>query len=247
MKDDAGLHDAVQAAENFFDNTDKTPAGQVTTPPAGATDGSPNNADPLPSIADFVSINEVADASVELDRLICHIKCNCEYYKQALWLSKGPDYRSKFLATARVSQFLSNEVVGFFDDYVAFRIIDPSFLKKVLNVPLLLKSLSANKPQDTSALISIPTSSTIMSGQLGECDLCESYIGQSRDADVRQQNAKAALDEAEAAYKNARARAAEQEALRIAARLASTPPDLTDPIQHSNAKLEISVTTADAP
>jgi len=35
--------------------------------------------------------------------------------------------------------------------------------------------------------------------------------------------------------------------LRLAARLASTPPDLSDPIEHSNAKLDIAVTTQDAP
>jgi hypothetical protein len=247
VKDDAGLHDAVQAAESFFDNTDKTPTGQVTTPPAGAAGAAPAARPQPPAVTDFVSLAEVADASVELDRLICHIKCNCEYYKQALWLSKGPDYRAQFLATARVGQFLSNEVVGFFDDYVAFPIVDPGFLKKVLNVPVLLNSLAANKAEGTPALISIPTSSTIMSGQLGECDLCETYIGQSRDADVRQQNAKAALDEAEAAYKVAKAKAAEQEALRIAARLAANPADLSDPIEHSNAKLDISVTTQDGP
>jgi hypothetical protein len=245
IKDDAGLHDAVQAAESFFDSTDRTATGRVTTPPAGTTGATPTTGSPPPTIADFVSINDVADASVELERLICHIKCNFDYYKQALWLSKGPDYRAEFLAKARVSQFVSNEVVGFFENFVAFPIIDPSFLRKALNVQALLKSLSANKPKDTSALISIPTPSTTMSGQLGECDLCETYIGQSRDADVRQQNAKAALDEAEAAYKNAKTSVTAQEALRIAARLASRPPDLTDPIEHSNAKLDIAVTTQD--
>ena len=81
---------------------------------------------------------------------------------------------------------------------------------------------------------------------MGECDLCEEYIKQSRDTDIRQQNAKAALDEAEAAYKNARTNVTEQEAARIAARIASRPPDLSDPIEHSNAKLDISVTTQDA-
>jgi hypothetical protein len=245
IKDDAGLHDAVQAAESFFHSTDQTATGQVTTPPAGTTGATPTTIVPPPTIADFVSINDVADAHVELDRLICHIRCNFDYYKQAVWLSKGPDYRAEFLDKARVSQFVSNEVVGFFDNFVAFRIIDPSFLRKALNVQLLLKSLSANKPKDTSALISIPTSSTIMSGQLGDCDLCEDYIGRSRDADVRQQNAKASVDEAEATYRNARARVTEQEALRIAARLASRPADLTDPFEHSNAKLDIAVTTQD--
>jgi hypothetical protein len=245
VKDDAGLHDAVQAAQSFFNSTDKTPTGQVTTPPADATTAAPVPATPPPTIADFISINDVADASVELDRLICHIRCNCDYYRQALWLSKGPDYRAQFLANARVSQFVSNEVAGFFENYVAFPIVDPSFLKKILNVRLLLKSLLDKKPRDVSDLITLPTSSTIMIGQLGECDLCEEYIDQSRDADVRQQNAKAALDEAEANYKAAKTGVAEQEALRIAARLESRPPDLSDPIEHSNAKLDISVTTQD--
>jgi len=245
VKDDAGLHDAVQAAQSFFNSTDKTPTGQITTPPAGTTTAAPVPALPTPTIADFISINDVADANVELDRLICHIQCNCDYYKQALWLSKGPDYRAQFLANARVSQFVSNEVVGFFENYAAFPIVDPSFLKKILNVRQLLKSLLDKKPKDISDLITIPTSSTIMSAQLGECDLCEEYIDQSRDADVRQQNAKAALDEAEANYKAAKTSVAEQEALRIAARLASRPPELSDPIEHSNAKLDISVTTQD--
>ena len=245
VKDDAGLHDAVQAAESFFNNTDKTSTGKITTPPAGVSGASPTVTSPPPTIADFVSLNEVADASVELERLICHIKCNCEYYKQALWLGKGPDYRAEFLTKARVSQFVSNEVVGFFQNYAAFPIVDPSFLKKALNVPALLRNLSAKKPEDVSALITIPTSSTIMSGQLGECDLCEEYIDKSRDADVRQQNAKAALDEAEAAYKNAKANVEQQEALRIAARLASDPPDLSDPIEHSDAQLNLDVRTQD--
>jgi hypothetical protein len=245
VKDDAGLRDAVQAAESFFDSTDRTPTGRVTTPPAGTDSPAPSQTNQPSSIADLVSITEIADAYVELDRLICHIRSNCDYYKQALWLSKGPDYRAEFLVKARVSQFVSNQVIGFYENYAAFPIIDSSFLKKVLNVPQLLKLLSGTVPEDISELITIPTSSTVMTGQLGECDLCEEYIEKSREADVRQQNAKAALDEADAGYKNARTDVTAQEALRIAARLASRPPDLSDPIEHSNAQLDVAVTTQD--
>lgn len=243
VKDDAGLHNAVEAAESFFDNTDRNAVGQVTTPPASATSPSPSAPSQSPTITDFASIAEIADAYVELDRLICHIECNCEYYKQALWLSKGPDYRANFLAKARVSQFVNNEVVGFFANYVAFPIIDQSFLRKAIDLDVLRKALLRKIPNPVSDLITIPTSSTIMNGQLGECDLCEDYIDKSRDADIRQQNAKAALDEAEANYKSAKTKVTEQEALRIEARI--NEGDFSDPIDHTNAKLDIAITNQD--
>jgi len=243
VKDDAGLHNAVEAAESFFDATDRNAVGQVTTPPSSTTNPSPSAPVQSSTINDFASISEIADAYVELDRLVCHIECNCEYYKQALWLSKGPDYRANFLTKAKVSQFVNNEVVGFFENYVAFPIIDKSFLQKAIDLDILIKALRKNMPDPVSDLITIPTSSTTMSGQLGECDLCEDYIDKSRDADIRQQNAKAVLDEAEENYKAAKTKVTEQEALRIEARI--NDGDFTDPIDHTNAKLDITVTNQD--
>ncbi|KTC78166.1 hypothetical protein Lbru_2458 [Legionella brunensis] len=245
LRDDAGLHNDVEAAQSFFKNTKLSPTGVVNENLSGTS--------PLPSstyvktIADFVSITDIADANVELERLICHIKCNFEHYKQALWLSKDADYRTYELIKSGFFDYVINEVLGFASGYVAYPLRSIDFIEKLIDVKILKLNLKKIKEEskEQSAVIMIPTSSTIITGQLGECDLCEDYIDRSRDADIRQQNAKAALDEAEVEYKKAKTKITEQEALRVEARLNATPPDLTDPIEHNNAKIDINVTHHD--
>lgn len=243
MKDDAGLHDDVQAAQSFFKNTKLSPTGAVNEAPAGAA----TTASTTPTVFDLVSITDIADAEAELEKLVCHIKCNFEYYKQALWLSKDADYRTRFLIESGFAGFVTNEVVGFYDGYVAFPLVNLDYFNKVVNAKSLQANLDNIKVDERSENLAIPTSSTIVSGQLGECDLCEDYIDKSREADLRQQNAKAALDEAEVAYKNARTTIAQQEALRMEARLNAAPPDLSDPVDHSNAKIDVTVTNPNNP
>jgi hypothetical protein len=155
------------------------------------------------------------------------------------------DVRSRFLIKNKLDGVVANEVVGFYNGMVAFRLLNLDIFKGVFDTTLVADQLkdAASKFKDASSLITIPTSSTVLSGQLGECDLCEPYIQESRAADVRQQNAKAALDEAEVNYKNSRTAISNQEALRIQDRIAGG--DLSDPIEHANGKIDISVTTQD--
>lgn len=241
LRDDAGLHNDVEAAQSFFKNTKLSPTGVVNE----------NLSSELPSsvtktIADFVSLTDIADAEVELERLICHIKCNFEHYKQALWLSMGIDYRTELLIKTGYYNYVTNEVLGFVKGYVAFPLKNLAFFNKIIDVKRLLVNLETiqKESKEKSAIITIPTSSTVITGQLGECDLCEDYIDKSRAADIRQQNAKAALDEAEIEYKKAKTKVTEQEVLRIAARLNSSPPDLSDPIERNNA-IDITLTNSD--
>ncbi|CEK09610.1 hypothetical protein [Legionella hackeliae] len=90
LRDDAGLHNDVEAAQSFFKNTKLSPTGAVNENLSSDSQAAPY----VKTIADFVSITDIADANVELERLICHIKCNYEYYKQALWLNKDADFRT---------------------------------------------------------------------------------------------------------------------------------------------------------
>ncbi|KTD23903.1 Uncharacterised protein [Legionella lansingensis] len=246
LRDDAGLHTDVEAAQSFFKNTKLSPTGAVNENLSSTSpDSSP--AAYVKTIADFVSVTDIADANVELERLICHIKCNFEHYKQALWSSKDADYRTYELIKNGFYDYVINEVLGFASGYVAYPLRNMDFVDELIDVNILKKNLKKIKEEskEQSAVIMIPTSSTIITGQLGECDLCEDYIDRSRDADIRQQNAKAALDEAEIEYKKAKTKVIEQEALRIAARLNATPPDLTDPIEHNHAKFDITITHPD--
>lgn len=240
VKDDAGLHNAVQAAQSLFNTVDATPTGQLTsTPPTGTI--SPSFP---PTIADFISLTDVASAYVELNRLVCHIQCNFEFYKQALWLSKGAGYRLEFLTRSKVRHLVKNEVIGFCEKCVAFPLLEEVVIfKKRIDIDKLKELIKDKIPVPVSDLITIPTSSTAMDGKLGDCNLCEEYIENSRLADVRQQNAKADIDVAEAAYRQAKAKISEQEAARIQARISANPPDLSDPIEHTNGKIDISVTT----
>lgn len=244
LRDDAGLHNDIQAAQTFFKNTKLSPTGAVNE---NVSNTSGSSTAYVKTIADFVSITDIADAKVEMDRLICHIQCNFEHYKQALWSSKDADYRTYELIKSGFYDYVLNEVLGFVSGHVAYPLRNIDFIGKLIDVNILQLNLQKIKEhsQEQSVIITIPTSSTIINGQLGECNLCEEYIDRSRDADIRQQNAKAALDEAEVEYKKAKTKVTEQEALRIEARLNASPPDLTDPIDHNNAKIEFTVSHPD--
>ncbi len=220
LKDDAGLHNDVQTAHSYFENTKLTPTGAVNE--NVSRNSKDNSTESQPKfLTDFVSITEISDDYMELDRLICHLKCNFEYYNQALWLSKDTDYRTQFLIKLGLINFVTNEVLGFSNGLVAFGIKDISFLKNIIDIKAFQSNLSKLKTEakDITSKITIPTSSTILNSQLGVCDLCESYIDDSRNADIRQQNAKAALDEAEVEYKKSKTKFVEQETLRLEARL----------------------------
>ncbi|MCI0620804.1 MAG: hypothetical protein L0387_03895, partial [Acidobacteria bacterium] len=234
--DDAGLAASVRAAEEAFANA----LPPVTLP--GATTPVPGQAGPTQSAAvDEFSLLELAEATVELERLGCHIKENKSHYLQAIFQSIHPDQRLEILRAKGLDGIVRNEIVGFFNDHALLPLVDMSLFVDLLKASTKMKVSvedlakfmkditetidKAGKPR----LVTIPTPATLMEATVGECDACEDYIQKSRLLDLRQQEAKARAETAEASRREQR--------------LASQPPDLSDPVDHSPARIVVDLNT----
>lgn len=242
--DDAGLAASVRVAEESFASV----LPPVTLP--GGTTPVPGQASSTqPAAGDEISLLELAEAKVELERLLCHIRKNESHYLQAVFQSIHPDQRLEILRAKGLERIVRNEIVGFFNDHALFPLVEMTLfvdlLKAAAAMQVSVKDLEKlitditdkidkdGKPR----LVTIPTPATLMEATVGECDACEDYIVESRKIDLKQQEVKVGLDEARARVENAEANRRER-------RLASQPPDLSEPVDHSPARIVVDLNTS---
>jgi hypothetical protein len=243
LGNDAGLAASVRAAEEAFSTA--APPLPVAAAPGATAPAAPGR----PSADDEqFSLRELAEAKVELERLLCHIHDYESHYFQAIFQNMHPDQRLELLRDQRLADIVRNEIVGFFNDYALFPLVDVASRIALLKASTKMKvsegdiaKFVAKVTGDIDAgvkarLVTIPTPATLMEATLGECDACEDFIRDSRAIDLRQQAAKAAQEEARARSDNADADRRER-------RLAADPPDLTDPVDHSPARIVVDVNT----
>jgi hypothetical protein len=226
--DDAGLHVAVKAAEDRVRAATAGRRGAITSPATGA--GAVLRGDlvgRLNTQAGGISPQKRAEATVEYERLKCHLTDHKTHYLQAVWLRTDPDERARFLAERGLATLTTGELLGFVGDKAAYTLTDPNPFKHTPDVrKTLAKILGGIKPPQPFE-IQLPTGGTQLEAVLGCCDSCEKFIGDSRDIELRANAARAAQDEAEAERRKAR--------------LAATPPDLTEFVSPPGGSLKIDV------
>lgn len=211
LDDDAGLYLAVNAAYDRHKILNEGPIAEVTSEVSGTTTT-------LEPAKEGYSLIERAEAEVEYQRLIDHLLDQKEHYQQAIWLKTHPDARLRYLEEqGAVASIMSDEVLGFYADKVAYPVANLPLLDKKFSifgdVPDKVCTTLENIPQEPR-LVTLPTHGTVLEMALGACDGCEDYIQQSRLIELREREAKARQEEAEANRRQQR--------------LESTPPDLSE-------------------
>lgn len=204
VADDEGLYVAVKAAHNRLQDVEQQPALTVA---AEAAEKTFNQV--APSLANTTELDgftrlQLAEATVEFERLKCHILNNCEHYFQAIW---ALEHSCHSLANLRGYEGLvSPTPIGFVGEKAAFPLLNPRLLNTYFDADLLdkvVKDIKSNFRQDPMT-ITLPTPGPIAEVALGQCCGCEDYIVESRAIDLRQQTAEAGQKQAEADRRMAR-------------------------------------------
>jgi hypothetical protein len=202
--DDAGLRAAINAAAQV--------AARPTPPSVGGgQDGASDQT--------AASNQEIAAATVEFNRLSCHIDENWLHYTQAVWSKESHGQRFlRLQAFGPIATVIENELLGFYGDRAAYPLRDrkPSVVTSIDLEKIISEATKEIEGQpDTTVLITQPTPGTVLEALVGKCDSCEDFIQQSRVIDLRVQEAAATLQESEAR--------------RYQERLSQDPPLLDDP------------------
>jgi hypothetical protein len=185
LADDAGLAQAVQAANVRLEESWQLPPEEVEEAPQ----------------QDRISLLEAAAAEVAFNQLKCHIEDNLLHYMQAIWRSESSDDRFLRLQSyGAVSGILGGELLGFLGHKSALPITDLESVKRWVDFPALISDVTTSMAHDEPPpqLIAMPTQGTVLEAILGTCDGCEDFIRESRVIDLRVQDAKARQEESEA-------------------------------------------------
>jgi hypothetical protein len=155
------------------------------------------------------SARDVAEATVDFERLVCHLERNWMHYNHAIWASESFEQRIERLSIAGLAAgLIENRIIGFQGQSAAFPLADLSAVPEV-DLTTLIADLAKTIAgyQAESVLISVPSSGQVLEATVGECDACEEYVHESRAFDLRLQEAGARQAKAEADRREARVQA----------------------------------------
>ena len=241
VRDDCGLYVAVKAAHRRLSELQPAVVGPDVGRRAAAEFES--EASKLLDPPRSISRAQLAGAEVEFDRLRCHIEEHRIHYFQLVWdsLSVSEGWRRLY---PMLDCLLERRPIGFVDRRAAYPVQYEEPLRSAFpidetaqpSLKVFLEELKEKFRARTKSVakVDLPTLGTVAEAQLGSCEACESYIVESRRVDIRQQDAKAAVDEAKAQLDKV-------EAARREKRLVAEPPDLTDPIEQPRGELYVNL------
>ena len=216
-------------------------AGESTLPgvPTPDDDGADSiAASTEPTIDDIIDdrfgLENIAAARVELDRLLCHIEENWNYYLGVSYTAKGLQGWLEVLdGCPQIRPYVEPRLLGIRDGYAIFPLTNrASQMWKIDDVREIVGRVSEAVRDDEPLKVILPTHGTVLESRLGECDACEGFIRDHRTEDVN-------LKKQEVALATAKARQADAEADRYEARLNAAPPMLDDPDPETEPRIVV--------
>jgi hypothetical protein len=180
-----------------------------------------------PAAPEVFSLNELATANADFQRLLLHIEVNKVYYINKIWAEEIPEVRMARFRLKGIDRYLDNQLLGFVGEKAAYPLrleALPGGLTKYLreNVTETLEGIDTETDGEIDYSATVPTNGVYMEAMLGNCDALEPYMQDRRDIDLQTRKAAAIRSEAEAAQQV-------EEVNRLQARLAHVPPLLDSP------------------
>jgi hypothetical protein len=158
---------------------------------------------------------ELAAHDVAETALLEHVRANRGHYYAAIWRAMDPVDRLRALGVyGELGSILDIEVLGFVGDRIAL----PFQTWRVPGLEATLTSIRetvAAAARRTTRTLSVPTAGIDVTSRLGDCDVCEPFVRESREIDLQ--------------GRRADVRRSRLENDRYAARLRKQPPLLDDP------------------
>jgi hypothetical protein len=200
-------------------------------PPADAAAATPQ----APAAPEVFSLNELATANGDFQRLLLHIEANKIYYLNKIWAGEIPEVRLARFRIKGIDRYIDNELLGFVGDKAAYPLrLDslPEALADYLRDKVVkfdpnkkerLNGVNTDPVQergiDSAAL---PTNGVYMESMVGSCEALEPFLLDHRKLDV-------ADKQAEVDRKVEEAKQAAKETERYELRLKQKPPLLEFP------------------
>lgn len=127
------------------------------------------------------SLNELAMAYAEFEKLVLHIEVNKAYYLNQIWLKEDSEVRFSRLKVQGLDKYIENNILGFVGNKAAFYLkleSLPDDYQEFLKTKILNKSTTpANSPKNpVTTTITVPTSGVYMESMLGKCEALEPNI-----------------------------------------------------------------------
>lgn len=133
---------------------------------------------------------ELADAQVELDRLICHLQENRTHYAQIYWSSiSAADLKLMLQSDFNIPpHFVEPKIAGFDGAYAAFRVANLKWLRlSGIDVEKAMKELADSglfENTRQTAEIEMPTRGLTVEPELGRCNACDDFVRFHREQDM---------------------------------------------------------------
>ena len=213
-------------------------AGASGSPGEGAAEVTPTA--PL-SVEDLVDqqfgFKALAEARVELDRLICHFTHNRDYYLTLLYLEKGAAAWDEILdASPQARDVVELRVLAIQDGYALFPLRRrEQEARGGASIPKMVDGLR-EELRRFETCVTLPTHGTVLDSRLGECQACEPFLRDHRQYDLD-------LKTEEVAQARERTRQEQAESRRLEERLNQVPP-LLETTPAAPAVLQVRVENA---
>ncbi len=226
---DAGLTGALTAASAALQevrNVPPLPATPLPSAGAGTSPPAASGPDEKPTLDDLLDesfgLKALAEATVDLNRLVCHVQDKLDYYLGLIVADEGPSEWTKMIANyphldgVVIPRLITVDRGFAVFPFSATRQTDFADINK----ELLAKVTSKDASKGTS--VTMPTHGVVMEARIGQCSACEPFVEDHRKLDLQ-------MRAAEVARAKAEANKAELEAERYKDRLAAKDPKLDDP------------------
>lgn len=181
----------------------------------------------------------IAEARIEYERLLCHIKDNLLYYAQAMWARMSPDEISVLAASQGIpTNLVELSFSGFTGHRGALRVIDLDRVKAEYDFDfagqLALAGVQRLLESDRASVeVQAPTAGVVVEGVLAECSVCDAFVEEHRRLDLE-------FRRHEVTEKRAMVSQAELEAARFRKRIQTGVLDDPTPFE-GNAQVTVEV------
>lgn len=130
---------------------------------------------------DIFTLNELAAAYAEFEKLVLHIEVNKAYYTNRIWQLEDSEVRYSRLKLQGLDKFIENKILGFVGHKAAFELkLDnlPKDYQEYIETNVLNPKQSANSKDLFTNNLTLPTSGVYMESLLGKCEALEPMVMQ---------------------------------------------------------------------
>lgn len=205
ISNDEGLPKMIDKAKAELKNFEMAQSASAGAQLAEGTDSASMSTAPVPpSPPQLFSLEELALANAEFEKLVLHLEVNKSYYINKMLLFEDSNQRYERLKIKGIVNHVENRILGFVGNKTVFPLrletLDETTVRRLKKELAAfdpkkdesIHGVDAPKVEPTEESISLPTAGVHVESMLGKCDALEQYLLDRRV--IEQQMAQAQTD-----------------------------------------------------